>query len=209
MKNRFLYILILSQFFILSCSNNIKNELPDGNNSSVDSIGKHHRDSLSSEYNNSGNYKFQSQDYQGAIEEYSKAISITQYDKDNENYIYALAKRGDSKFLLHDYAGAIPDYSKVIEKDPTYAKSWYGTSYFLRGMSKLNLQDYHGSIVDFNAVINMDHKYSDGVAEAEVYYSRGFARLHLNQKDSACLDLSRAGELGQREAYELIKQYCN
>jgi len=31
----------------------------------------------------------------------------------------------------------------------------------------------------------------------------------LGQKDSGCLDLSKAGELGYFKAYETIKKYCN
>jgi len=31
----------------------------------------------------------------------------------------------------------------------------------------------------------------------------------LGQKDSGCLDLSKAGELGKFEGYEAIKKYCN
>ena len=41
------------------------------------------------------------------------------------------------------------------------------------------------------------------------YYNRGLAKIQLGQKDSGCLDLSKAGELGYVEAYEAIKQYCN
>ena len=38
---------------------------------------------------------------------------------------------------------------------------------------------------------------------------RGYAKLNLNQKDSACLDFSKAGELGYEKAYEEIKKFCN
>ena len=41
------------------------------------------------------------------------------------------------------------------------------------------------------------------------YYSRGAVKLILKQKDSGCLDLSKAGELGNQEAYKLIRSYCN
>lgn len=40
------------------------------------------------------------------------------------------------------------------------------------------------------------------------YYYRGIAKLNSNQIDSGCLDLSKAGELGYKEAYVLIKKYC-
>ena len=41
------------------------------------------------------------------------------------------------------------------------------------------------------------------------YYARGLAKIVLGQKDSGCLDLSKAGELGFVDTYEAIKQFCN
>jgi hypothetical protein len=31
----------------------------------------------------------------------------------------------------------------------------------------------------------------------------------LKAIDEGCLDLSKSGELGYKEAYEIIKKYCN
>ena len=45
--------------------------------------------------------------------------------------------------------------------------------------------------------------------DAEAYYNRGIAKIKLGQKDSGCLDLSKAGELGDSQAYEAIKDLCN
>ena len=33
--------------------------------------------------------------------------------------------------------------------------------------------------------------------------------IKLGQKNSGCLDLSKAGELGHFDAYDVIKDYCN
>jgi hypothetical protein len=33
--------------------------------------------------------------------------------------------------------------------------------------------------------------------------------IELGQKDSGCLDLSKAGESGYRDTVEAIKKYCN
>jgi hypothetical protein len=38
---------------------------------------------------------------------------------------------------------------------------------------------------------------------------RGIAKSVLKQKQSACLDFSKAGELGLQAAYEFIKSNCN
>jgi len=40
------------------------------------------------------------------------------------------------------------------------------------------------------------------------YHNRGFAKIKLGQKDSGCQDLSKAGEMGDMDAYDLIKEHC-
>jgi len=73
----------------------------------------------------------------------------------------------------------------------------------MRGGSKLLLEDYLGAIEDFNEVLKIN-PYS-----VNAFYGRGIAKIFLGQKDSGCLDLSKAGELGNEPAYEAIKKYCN
>ena len=43
---------------------------------------------------------------------------------------------------------------------------------------------------------------------ADAYKNRGIAKYELGDKNGGCLDLSKAGELGQMEAYDLIREYC-
>ena len=50
---------------------------------------------------------------------------------------------------------------------------------------------------------------TNGINNARSYLLRGIAKLKLNQKESACLDFSKAGELGDVDAYEAIKNFCN
>ena len=111
-----------------------------------------------------------------------------------DDYLYS----GISKDKLQDYRGAITDYTKAIELDPNRV-----VFYFLRGNAKERLQDYRGAIADYTTVIE---SYTD---YAEVFKNRGLARIHLGQIDSGCLDLSKAGELGDFEAYWLIEINCN
>ena len=69
---------------------------------------------MSIEENNfykSGEEKVDRDVYQGAIEDYSRAIELN--PKNEDPYI----NRGHAKFNLEDYQGAIEDYSKVIELD--------------------------------------------------------------------------------------------
>jgi tetratricopeptide (TPR) repeat protein len=104
---------------------------------------------------------------------------------------------GVVKTKHEDNIGAISDYSKAIELNPNFAEAYYG-----RAASKIELKDYRGAIVDYTETISLNPKH------AKAYCGRGMAKIILDQKDSGCLDLSKAGELGYAEAYEIIKKFC-
>src|SRR2546426_461683 len=74
--------------------------------------------------------------------------------------------------------------------------------YLMLGLTKADLKDYSGAIADFNDAIEINPKAADS------YFLRGLAKLNISDKEGACLDLSKAGELGNEEAYDWIKKFC-
>jgi hypothetical protein len=44
---------------------------------------------------------------------------------------------------------------------------------------------------------------------AEAYFNRALILLVLENREQACKDLSKAGELGLLSAYDIIAKYCN
>ena len=44
---------------------------------------------------------------------------------------------------------------------------------------------------------------------AEAYFNRGLTKIYLDDIDGGAMDLSKAGELGIQDAYNIIKRYCN
>jgi len=74
--------------------------------------------------------------------------------------------------------------------------------YVNKGVAKYEKGDYRGAIQDFNKAIELKPN------DALLYGLRGSAKIRLGQIDSGCLDLSKAGELGEITAYDMIKQYC-
>jgi tetratricopeptide (TPR) repeat protein len=76
-------------------------------------------------------------------------------------------------------------------------------AYFLQGLSRYKLGDHRGAIEDYNQAIQLDPKLG------EAYVLRGLSKIQLNQKNSGCLDLSKAGELGDASTYGFIRLFCN
>lgn len=146
-------------------------------------------------YENRGVARFYLKDNMGAIADYTKALEI------NPNDYNTHGRRGVAKFYLQEYREAIADFNKAIEGNRNDAHY-----YNFRGQAKYYLQDYIGAITDFNRVIKSwsGEKYQ----KSKAYYWRGLSKIDLGQKDSGCLDLSKAGKLGYPEVYEAIKRYC-
>lgn len=109
-----------------------------------------------------------------------------------------IKSRGVCKLNLEDYRGALSDFN--LASDYSYERSF--DLYFKRGCAKASLKDYLGAKMDFNKSISINKEI--GTA----YFNRGLCNYRLGIKNDACLDWSKAGELGYSDAYKLIKENC-
>jgi tetratricopeptide (TPR) repeat protein len=158
--------------------------------------------------------KFHLEDYEGAIEDYKREI------KNNRNNGEFYFKMGEAKDRLGDNNGAKRDYSMAyyLEGKDTddylmaiqyYSKAInyrhdFADAYNNRGVAKYcGSGDLKGAIADYTKAIEINPDYADA------YYNRGIAKINLGKKNSGCLDLSKAGELGDDDAYEAISDHCN
>lgn len=150
------------------------------------------------DYLKSGSTKFNAEDYKGAIQDFNKAIEL---DPKNDK---AYCARGHSKSMLQDDRGAIQDYTKAVGFNPKYSDAYYE-----RGRSKGRLEDYNGAIQDYTKTIELNPKHADA------YFYRGSAKsllsykTNVNDLEGICLDFSKAGELGNADAYESIRVICS
>lgn len=156
---------------------------------------------------------------QTAEEYYIKAIDqrlSSNYTESLENYTLAISLKSDKgeyylgrglvKQTTGDYQGAIVDITEGINKGFLNSKD-IGTAFFNRGKCKAQLKDHRGAIEDFNEAlkyINAVEKYQLG----SVYLQRGVSKIEIKQIDEGCLDFSKAGEFGRKEAYDLIEKFC-
>ena len=74
-------------------------------------------------------------------------------------------------------------------------------------MASANLRALSGSLPeayeDYSKAIALNPAF------AEAYYNRGVIQIFMKDTRKGCLDLSKAGELGITEAYEVLKRYAS
>ncbi len=139
-----------------------------------------------------GNIKKQFSDIHGAMQDYNHALEA------KDDFSEAYFERGNIKYMLQDYYGAINDYTEAIAHNENNLEAYYK-----RGQAKQQLEAYQDAINDCTKIIEKDPKNMDA------YFLRGVLRLEYGQRTQGCLDLSKAGELGDLKAYEMIRERCN
>lgn len=97
----------------------------------------------------------------------------------------------------YDYSEAIADLKKASEIAPGVAYILYnlGNLYCLNSDMIPAIQAYTKAIQAY-----------PGMGDA--YFNRALVQIYLRDKEKGCNDLSVAGELGVKDAYNVIKKYC-
>jgi tetratricopeptide (TPR) repeat protein len=152
------------------------------------------------------------QDFNNAIEDFSKAIFI-----DGQNAL-AYFSRANIRYkklefsvnneteenantqdtYRYEYEMIMRDYDKVIELAPDFAFVWYNRANLLA-----HQKDYQAAVINYTKSIELEDDFS------EAYFNRALTYLLLNQRDKAIADLSKAGELGIYKAYSILKKLQN
>lgn len=142
-------------------------------------------------YNNRGCAYHNLEQYEIAIADYDIALRL------DPEFALTYANRGGAYFKIKNYGYAIANFDKALEIDPNYA-----AAYFYRGLANMNLEKYPMAIADFDKAITIDPKF------ALAYANRGIAKYELGKEDLGCRDGNKACELGEDQACELVKEYC-
>ena len=150
------------------------------------------------EYNIGFHKLSQYEDYEGAILHFSKALKGKTEIENSYRF------RGVAKLEMGDYRGAIADFNNAIElhkkRDIIYVGN-LGVYYLNRGIAKAKLGNTMDAINDIDYSIEL---YPWGGK----YHKLALLKFKLGDKEGACLDLSRAGELGYKKAFETIRARC-
>lgn len=126
-------------------------------------------------------------DFISSIDNSYQRITI---DSDPANRLNHANKR------TYNYDEAIADLNKSIKLFPDLAYSYYNraTLLALSGSLPEAFEDYTRAI-ELNPLF------------AEAYYNRGLIQIFMKDTRKGCLDISKAGELGIEQAYEVLKRY--
>uniref|UniRef100_UPI0040568A10 tetratricopeptide repeat protein n=1 Tax=Alistipes sp. TaxID=1872444 RepID=UPI0040568A10 len=97
----------------------------------------------------------------------------------------------------YDYDEAIADLNKVIKLYPDFAYAWYNRANLMARSGK-----FPEAYEDYTQAIALNPQF------AEAYFNRGLVQIFMKDTRKGCLDLSKAGELGIEQAYELLQHYA-
>ncbi|MGZ4059780.1 MAG: tetratricopeptide repeat protein [Bacteroidia bacterium] len=120
-------------------------------------------------------------------------------DEKSTNFV----NQGLDKASQNDWNGAINYYTLALQQNPKNAVAYYD-----RATARYNLKDFRGAFMDYSKAINID-PYSSSDYVAGSYYGRGLCFQYLGNKEKACLDFTKANELGNPDAANAMQVNCN
>lgn len=125
-----------------------------------------------------------------AIERFNAAISL---QPDNPDGYF---NRGNQKLIAGDIEGGIRDLSISLSKDEKNVPAL-----LLLAELKIKSADNLGALELLNQILTIEEN-------PKALFLRGSIYLKLEDRNKACSDFNRSGELGFFDAYELINKYC-
>jgi len=147
------------------------------------------------------------QDYNSAIDDCNKAIAIRSrfpiaiFCRANWRYKLLEFKReaGEpttTEQLKMEFEVLLRDYDEVIHLLSDFAFAYYNRANML-----CTQRDYAAAIQYYTDAIRVDGDF------AEAYFNRGLTYIYTDQTEKGLADLSKAGELGIYQAYNLISRF--
>jgi tetratricopeptide (TPR) repeat protein len=155
--------------------------------------------------NDAGEYydKIIEKDGGNAIAYFARAVNtcrqVETMNDANEPYMLSNASHTIVKNKRNEKCkSALADFTKAIQLQPSFTFAYYNRAYM-----KTLLQDFDGAMKDYDTALRLNADF------AEALYNEGFLLYYLNNRQQACANFSKAGELGITESYFIMKRYCN
>jgi tetratricopeptide (TPR) repeat protein len=149
------------------------------------------------------------QDYTSAIDDCTRALTFS----DNSSPITPLATfcRANWRYRLLEYQRTtgeqvvttsmdfdimLRDYDQLIKLQPDFSFAFYNKANILCAQ-----KEWKDAISHYTKAISVDPDF------AEAYFNRGLTYIYIGENDKGLSDLSKAGELGIYQAYNLISRF--
>ena len=147
------------------------------------------------------------QDYSSAIDDCTRAANMANDDMDaviyfcRANWRYKLLEyqRATGELTAEanmDFDIMLRDYDQVLKLQPDFSFAYYNKANIL-----CTQRNWKEAIDNYTRAIDIDNDF------AEAYFNRGLTYIYTDQVDKGLADLSRAGELGIYQAYNLITRF--
>ena len=123
---------------------------------------------------------------------------------ENNVQVLSMDESGNTRARVKDRVSQSYDYSQAIadlQKSASLAPDVAYIQYNLGNLYCLS-SDHIASINAYTKAIEAYPYMGDA------YYNRALVQIYLKDKEKGCSDLSIAGELGVKQAYSVIKKYC-
>ena len=133
-------------------------------------------------------------DYASAVDDCTKALIIA--DKSLEPIICFCRATWRYRLIDADHELMLRDYDQIIRIQPDFVFAYYNKANIL--CTKKEWQD---AIAYYTRAIAMDKDF------AEAYFNRGLTYIYIGENEKGLADLSKAGELGIYQAYNLIGRF--
>lgn len=95
----------------------------------------------------------------------------------------------------YDFELIMRDYDRVIELTPDFEYAWFNKANLL-----CSQKDFRSAIKHYNKAIEINSEF------AEAYFNRGLTRIYIGDTKEGFADLSKAGELGIYQSYNILKR---
>ena len=112
--------------------------------------------------------------------------------------------KGNTRARVREQMSSRYDYSEALQ-DLQEAERLLGNVPYIQ-FNLGNLYCLSSQLV--NAIGSYDKAIALYPYMGDAYFNRGLVLIYLKDKEKGCIDLSRAGELGVKDAYGVISRYC-
>ena len=141
------------------------------------------------------------------INDYQKIINISKNQlKTYDNLGLVYNNMGYEYVLLEDYDKALPLINKALELLPNFSFIWGS-----RGELYYKIGEYKKCISDMNTAIDLVENNNDKGFSSDPstpYYYRALSNIKRGNSKESCLDLSKAIELGNKDAIKVLNENC-